>query len=238
LFEGILSDDDARRATSVVRDLLALGFRGSLTGGLAIGAHLRARGDRSEPHPLNDVDFVVGSFADIPDSVADRFLMNHIHPSAPEGKTLMQLIDPEHALRVDLFRAYGATLSRSAPLGVETEPLDVAAFEDLAARTTSHVYGHVRNGRTIEAKYVRAMFELSRFVAELTIDEAWNDHRERLPDSFGEGLSKAHRILSLHPELIVSGEYSREITPCERCQRHGRFRCAPPEQIVEILGYW
>jgi len=40
------------------------------------------------------------------------------------------------------------------------------------------------------------------------------------------------------PELIVSGEYSREITPCERCQRHGRFRCAPPEQIVEILGWW
>jgi hypothetical protein len=44
VFESILTDTDA--ATFIVNELLAHGFCGSLTGGLAIGTHLQARGRR------------------------------------------------------------------------------------------------------------------------------------------------------------------------------------------------
>jgi hypothetical protein len=238
LFDAILTDDDAFRATVVVNELLAHGFRGSLTGGLAIEAHLCARGQHPRRRPLNDVDFVVGSFASIPESVADRFLLHHVHPLAPEGKTLMQLIDPARAVRVDVFRAFGATLSRSGPLGGVTGSLDVVALEDLMARTTAHVYGRLRFGRAIDAKHVRTFLELSGLDSEPVLEEAWLDHREGLSESFGEVSSDSLRLLALHPELVTTEEHSPVVTPCERCQDHGRFRCAPPERIVEILGYW
>ena len=91
--------------------LSAYGFRGgALTGSLAIEAHLFSQGCNTERRSLNDLDFVVGSFASIPGSLADGFLVHHIHPHAPEGKMLLQLIDREQALRIDLFRKFGATL--------------------------------------------------------------------------------------------------------------------------------
>jgi hypothetical protein len=65
------------------------------------------------------VDLVVDSFT-IPASLADRFLLHHIHPHAPEGKTLLQLVDRERALRVDLFRAFGTTLTRAHVLDERT----------------------------------------------------------------------------------------------------------------------
>ena len=77
VFNAILSDDEASRATSVVKALRTHGFRGALTGGVAIEAQLRARGRRSGRRLLNDLDFVVESFASIPESIADRFLALH-----------------------------------------------------------------------------------------------------------------------------------------------------------------
>jgi hypothetical protein len=238
LFEAILAGDDAARATFVVSELVAHGFHGSLTGSLAIEAHLRARGRAAGRRPLSDIDFVVERFTAIPESLADRFLLNHVHPFAPEGKTLVQLIDPERALRVDVFRAFGATVSRSGPLGIDTGPLEVVALEDLVARTTAYVYGHLRAGRAIDAKYARTFFELSNLGDTLALADAWQDHREHLSCSFNEASNGARRLLALHPEFVTTEEYSRVITRCERCQDHGRFRCAAPERAVEILGYW
>jgi len=43
---------------------------------------------------LNDMDIVVESFRSIPSSLADAFLFRHIHSKAPEGKMLIQFIDP------------------------------------------------------------------------------------------------------------------------------------------------
>ena len=238
MFEAILEDGDASRATQVVNDLLAHGFHGSLTGSLAIEAHLRVRGRGAGRRSLGDIDFVVDGFAAIPESLADRFLVNHVHPYAPEGKILVQLIDPERAVRVDVFRAFGATLSRSRPLGADTGPLDVVALEDLVARTTAYVYGHLRAGRAIAAKYAHAFLELLNVGSESALADAWQDHREQMSCSFTEASSHARRLLQLYPELVTTEEYSCVITPCERCQDHGRFRCAAPERIVAVLGYW
>src|SRR4051794_34974705 len=112
----MLNDVDALRADAVVKKLLAHGFRLALTGGLAIEAHARADGRASARRPLHDLDFVVEGFSMIPASVAGEFLLHHIHPFAPEGKTLVQLIDAAEAVRVDLFQAFGQTLSRTTRL--------------------------------------------------------------------------------------------------------------------------
>ena len=74
--------------------------------------------------------------------------------------------------------------------------------------------------------------------SESALDDAWQDHREGLTESFPQASSGALRLLTLYPELVGREEYSPVITRCERCQDHGRFRRAPPHQIVEILGYW
>jgi hypothetical protein len=113
MFTEFLSTSDAHRISLLLEKLSACGFQGgALTGSLATEAHLLSQGRNTERRSLNDVDFVVGSIASIPGSLADGFLVHHIHPQAPEGKMLLQLIDREQALRIDLFRQFGATLTR------------------------------------------------------------------------------------------------------------------------------
>ena len=238
MFDAILNDEDACRATAVVDELLALGFPAALTGSLAIEAHLLARGQPAPRRSLNDLDLVVESFAVIPHCVAHRFLLHHVHPFAAEGKILMQLVHSERVVRVDVFSAIGRTLSRSGPLSRETGSLDVVSLEDLIARTTAHVHGRVRASRTIAAKYASTFFELSGFGAAPALEEAWRDHRGDIPGSFAEASRDTRRLLALHPELIIVDEYSAAITPCDRCQNHGPFCCALPRRIVEVLGYW
>src|SRR6266446_4800930 len=111
MFAALLRQDDARRATEVVTAVLAHGVRCALTGGLAIDAQLRVHGRPVEPRYLNDIDFVVEGFASIPGSLAGSFLQHHVHPNAVDGRTLLQLIDQPRAIRVDLFRTVGSTLS-------------------------------------------------------------------------------------------------------------------------------
>lgn len=160
MFAALLPHDDARRATEVVESLLAQGLRCALTGGLAIDAQLRAHGRVFAPRRLNDIDLVVESFASIPDTLAGSFLQHHVHPDATDGRTLLQLIDPTRAIRVDLFRALGDTLSRASALGDETTSLDVLSVEDLVARTTALVGGRLRRGLSIDIKHVTAFRRL------------------------------------------------------------------------------
>lgn len=238
MFSDILTHDDADRATAVVEALLAHGVRGALTGSLAIGAQLHARGGHSPRRPLNDIDLVVPDVAAIPESVADAFLLHHVHPFAPAGKILVQLIHPQRAVRVDLFRTVGGTLLRSRPLCGDTSPLDVVALEDLVARTTAYVYGRLSTRRAVEAKHAQSLDALSRVCDGLLLDEAWRDHRGEILASFPEALRAARRLLARDPELVTNGGYSAVVTPCPRCEDFGRFRRADPERIVGILGYW
>jgi len=180
---------------------------------------------------------VIEGFVEIPAALADVFLLNHIHPHALEGKMLLQLIDPQRALRIDVFRAFGATLSRARLLDEQTRPLPVVAVEDLVARTTAHVCGRLRRGRQIDLKHVRAFTRLGGLGRSQQLDAAWQDHRQDVPGSLVEAMQEAHQLLAQHPELLVSEKYSTVVTACDRCQAYGPFQVAPPETIVDILGY-
>jgi hypothetical protein len=238
LFTALLHEDDARRATAVVRAVLARGLPCALTGGLAIAARLRTSGRRVERRALNDVDLVVPSFADIPESLAAAFLLNHVHPDAAEGRTLLQLIAGTERLRIDLFRAFGATLARATTLEEATGALRVVSIEDLVARTTAMVCGQLREGRPVDAKHVTAFNQLLGLGRRDRLDLAWADHRQNVPGTLADAVVETTGLLRERPELVVVEEYSTQITPCDRCRPHGVFRPAAPERIVQILGYW
>jgi hypothetical protein len=76
------------------------------------------------------VDIVVESFASIPGALAKEFLVRHIHPQALEGKMLIQLVDADEALRIDVFRAYGATMVRSQAMCFGTSPIQMISLEE------------------------------------------------------------------------------------------------------------
>src|SRR5579864_341253 len=82
----------------------------AITGGLAIELHSLRLGCQPSMRALNDVDFVVSGFDCIPETLGADFLFRHIHPLDPPGKTILQFIDPDSALRMDVFSAQGATM--------------------------------------------------------------------------------------------------------------------------------
>jgi hypothetical protein len=235
MFAEFLTPRDAQRVSFAIEKLSAHGFRdGALAGSVAAEVHLLSRGLGTEQRPLNDLDFVVESFASIPGSLAGGFLVHHIHPQAADGKTLLQLIDPEQSLRLDFFRQFGATLARTERL----HGLTVISLEDLIARTTSLVLGHLRKGHAIDVKHARAFRRLSGLGDPAKMDAAWRDHRQSERESFCDAERDAYELLARHPELIIREEYSREITICAKCQDIGPFQRALPETIVKALGYW
>jgi hypothetical protein len=239
VFSAFLEADDAKRASAVVEAIVAPGLRAcALTGGLAVAAQLRAHGRPIRRCTLNDVDLIVEGFDAIPAALADRFLLSHIHPHAPDGKMLLQLVDRDRAVRVDLFRPFGKTLSRARVMDAQTAPLPVLAVEDLAARMTAYVCGRLQTGREIEAKHVRTFTRLTGLGRPRELAEAWEDHRGAVPGTLQEATRGALRILARRPEIVVSEHYSPVVTRCEQCQDYGPFRLARPDAIVEVLGYW
>ncbi len=237
MFTAFLYRDDAVRTADAVTTILAHGLRCALTGGLAIDAQLRSHGRSAERRRFNDVDLVVESFASIPASLAGSFLQHHVHPDATDGKTLVQLIDEPRALRIDLFRAFGSTLSRASRLDDETGTLDVLSVEDLRARTTALVCGRLRRGQRVDIKHATAFTRLLGLGRHDVLAAAWNDHRQHVPGTFDQATREAARLLESHPELAVVEEYSAGPAFCERCRAHGPFRPAAASRIVEILGY-
>jgi len=149
----------------------------------------------------------------------------------------MQLVDEPRAIRIDLFHALGRTLSRSAALDDETGELRVLSVEDLVARTTALVCGRLRRGQSIDVKHVTAFTRLFGLGQPEQLAVAWNDHHQQVPGTLDAVSHEAARLLEAHPELVVVEEYSRDVSPCERCCEHGPFRPASPRRIVEILGY-
>ena len=134
---------------------------------------------------------------------------------------------------MDLFAGFGTSLARAHPLNSETGELDVLSIEDLVARTTALVCGHLRRRQAIDVKHAMAFRRLRGF----------GEARGRMGGSSAAGVrwldeasQEAARLLESHPELVVVEQYSSEIIPCERCR--ARTIAAAAARIVKILGYF
>ena len=114
MIQSFLCHTDAERALATLRKLARHDIsRWALAGGLAVEIHCLWRGCPSSIRTLTDLDFIAEGFDCIPQTLVDHFLFRHIHPLDPPGKTILQFIDADTAMRIDLFRAYGAVMSRN-----------------------------------------------------------------------------------------------------------------------------
>ncbi len=227
------------RARGALEKLALHGFRGfALTGSLALHTHLNRLGRGRDIQILNDIDIVVDSFGSIPSTMADAFLFRHIHSKAPEGKMLIQFIDAEAALRIDVFRAYGATMARSQPVCFGASPIGVVSLEDLAARAASLVLD-LEGGLEVPLKHATDFEQLVDAVDLGQIAIPWRDHRKNgQPATFAEASARIHDLIQSRRELLVASYYSKDINAgCPKCEDCGPFRSASSARIQSILGY-
>jgi hypothetical protein len=236
---AILSSSDAERAS---RTLAMLRRHGAeplvLTGGLAIELNLLLAGRAPALRELNDIDFVVDSFSEIPATLAADLIFRHVHPHDPPAKTLLQCVQPETAVRVDIFRAYGGTTARAVRVQLNGAPLRMVSLEDLAARTARLCMG-LAGDEAVPAKHARDLLRLLA-VADLGQTEAaWQDHRKAgYPGSFSDAARQLTGLIAERPDLQIDPIYSRDTTArCSRCEATPEFPLADAGCVLSLLGY-
>jgi hypothetical protein len=239
MLDLIFEAEDAARAGATLRKAQRCGLEdAALTGGLAVELHLVLRGERPERRALADIDFVVDRFEDVPASMAEGFLVRHVHPRVGRGKTVLQMVDSAERVRVDFFRAYEGTMGRTGWVELEVGRLRLIGFEDLLARMT--VLGlDLGRGVAVDSKFVRSMERLLA-VADLgAMREAWlGQRREGHPMEFGRAVERVRELVGARGDLLVSTVYSRDVTRvCEWCEETADFRLCDAAVMVGLLWY-
>ena len=210
----------------------------ALTGGLAYEAHGLSLGlDRSLRH-VNDLDFVTSDFACIPETLAADFLFRHIHPSAPPGKTMLQLVDPDNALRIDVFRACGETMSRAAEMDFSLGPIQIVSLEDLIARA-ARLLMDLAYGIPVASKHARDYLRFVELVESARMETAWRDHQKPThPATFLETKGVLQDLIPASAALLMAPRYSQNPNEaCPQCAATRRFQLADPKVVLSLLGY-
>ena len=239
MFQRFLSVGDVDRAQHTFRKLARHGIRQwAVTGGFAIEIQHWRLGGQVSVRSLNDIDFVTSSFECIPETLADDFLFRHIHPLDPPGKIMLQFIDPNSALRVDLFRADGATMDRTSPQEIPSGTFQLLSIEDLVAREARLTLDLAQNV-SVMSKHARDFLRLMQLVDPAQVGTAWQDHRRpKHPLTFTETNRLLQDLIPAHPELLITPEYSNDAEKvCTRCRSTDTFPLADPRMIVSLLGY-
>jgi hypothetical protein len=239
MIQQFLSVADGNRALRTFRKLARHDIsRWALTGGFAIEIHRLRLGRAPSIRPLNDLDFIADSFDCIPDTLGDDFMFRHIHPLDPPGKTMLQFIDPDSALRIDVFRAYGATLSRTSRLDLPSGAIQLISLEDLvarAARLALDLAGEVPT----PSKYARDFLRLLELVSLAEVETAWQDQRKpNQPALFEETATLLQHLIPARQNLLISPDYSKDFEEvCTRCGPTAAFQLADPDVVLSLLGY-
>jgi hypothetical protein len=189
---------------------------------------------------LNDIDFIVNSFDDIPVTLSRDFLFRHIHPSDPPGKTLLQCVDSKVALRIDVFRAFSGTMERTGVVEiVGAQPMRIIGLEDLAARYGRLALVDLTAGVTVPFKYLRDYFRVAEIADPAKLEIAWQDQRKATqPKDFREAHRELQSIAARSQESVDGPEYSRNPdTICDRCRETPTFKLANPRLILSVMGY-
>jgi hypothetical protein len=212
--------------------------RWALTGGLATELHIVRHTGKSVLRSLNDLDFLVSSFDCIPTSLAREFLLRHVHPDDPPGKTLLQCVDPETGIRIDVFRAYGSVMERLAAVDLIAGLSGVISLEDLTARAARLCWDLAGNG-FVAPKYTRDFLRLLDLVKTHDVEPVWQEHRKpHSPESFSVAAEEIRRLITARPELIISPVYCTDVAArCERCRETPALPLADPSRVLAILGY-
>lgn len=236
--DRFLSADDLRRAAHVLRKLVNHDIsRWALTGGFAIELQILRRGGRSCVRPLHDIDFLVESFEDVPETLGGEFLFRHVHPYDRPGKTLLQFVDQATAVRVDVFRAYGREMDRADVAQLAGLPVRMVSLTDLVVRHARLTWDLV-GGNQVSPKYARDFLRMLELVNMDEVETVWLEHRKpHSPEGFAEAVRELRRTIELRQNLLVPPIYSTDTQACARCHSDTAFPLADTGRIVELLGY-
>lgn len=210
----------------------------ALTGGPAFEIHAMRLGLDVSARVLNDLDFVAAAFERLPETLAHDFWFRHVHPVAAPGKTMAQLIDPENALRIDVFRAQGATMHRTARIDFPGGPVAAVSLEDLIART-ARLLLDLAAGVPVARKHARDYVRFAECVRPERMEAAWRDHRKTTqPAVFQEAKAMLHRLLPTSAHLLIVPRYSQDPhARCPLCVSDSAFPLADPQAVRSLLGY-
>jgi hypothetical protein len=239
ILQQLLSPADEGRASRVFDVLSRHEIEGwALTGGFAIEIHHLRLGHRPGIRHLNDIDFIADSFACIPETLTSDFLFRHVHPLDPPNRTMLQMIEPQSAVRVDIFRAYGATMSRASRLDLPSGAVRLISLEDLVART-ARLALDLAEGVLTPSKHALDFLRLAKLVESADVEVAWRDQRkQKHPESFDEANRVLHDLISARQNLLITPEYSKRIDEvCPRCLPASTFQLADPATVLSLLGY-
>lgn len=211
-----------------------------LTGGVAIELHLRS-GGTADPRPLNDIDFLVSSFNDIPTSFARDLIFRHVHPNDPPGKTLLQAVYPAEAVRLDIFNACPNTMARAASSEICETAVRLISLEDLTSRM-ARLCLDLAEGMPVPARHARDFLRLLPHVQDIPasqLDAIWQDHRKpQQPPSFAQVIRELNLLISARKDLLTVPAYSQNLEEiCLRCAATAHFPLARVEHIHSLLGY-
>jgi hypothetical protein len=238
-FQAFLSAPDAERVRRTMKRLRRHQVDSLvLTGGMAVELHILKLGSVAEKRPLNDLDFLVDSFDDIPKTLATDFLFRHVHPNDPPGKTLMQCVDPETAVRVDIFRACGSTVARAMRMEFCGASLPTISLEDIAAYSVRLCMDLAAN-TPMPAKHGKDLLRLLPALDLRAAETAWREHRKaNHAEAFRSAVGLVSDLIATRKDLQIRPVYSQDTQQkCPRCEGTEEFPLADPKQVLSILGY-
>ena len=230
---------DRKRVLNTLQKLSRHHLSGwALAGGLAVEIHCLRGGLPHSIRPVNDIDFVAAALDCAPETLSRDFLVRHVHPLDPPGKMILQLVAAKARLRIDLFRAYGAILSRTLSLNSPFGPIELISAEDALARATRLLLD-LRLGVPVAKKHANDCLRLVKIAQTSDAEAAWQDHRAPdHPTTFHEAHAVIQSLIATHAGLLVTPEYSRDATQiCPRCVSMPEFPLADPHLILSLLGY-
>ncbi|MGC1104986.1 MAG: hypothetical protein WA876_00470 [Candidatus Acidiferrales bacterium] len=151
---------------------------------------------------------------------------------------IIQLVDPNDALRIDVFRPRGAALGRSQNVQCEMGQVSVMSVADLAARTASLLLG-LERGATVPSKHADDFLRLIRTISLDGAENVWPGYRkEGDADTFEEAARRIRSLVQSRKDLLVPVVYSQDVDGfCPNCIEVGPFRLSPAERVMAILGY-
>lgn len=234
-----LCEADAARALATLRRLERHNIsRWALAGGFAVEIRRLLRGRPPSIRPLNDLDFIAEAFDCIPDTLAGEFLFRHVHPLDPPGKIMLQFIDAHTAMRIDLFRSYGAIMGRTLSVDHSTGPVRLISLEDAVARAARLVLD-LAGQAPVASKHADDYLRLVELVQSSKVEAAWRDHRKPThPATFRETNTVVRTLISTHFDLLDTPQYSKDIAEvCPRCVPAAPFQLADRNVVISLLGY-
>jgi hypothetical protein len=238
MINQFLRTADADRVLRTLQKLSHHGISGwVLTGGLAVEITCLRGGQPPSVRQLNDIDFITSAFDCIPETLSENFLFRHVHPLDPPGKTILQLVDAETALRIDLFRAHGAIMTRAIPVDLPSGIVQLISPGDLLARGARLLLA-LRRGNPVPAKHASDYLRLEKVTQPAAVETAWQDHRRPdHPATFREASSLIRGLTHSHRDFLITPEYSKDFQVCPRCTAIDAFPLADSDLILSLLGY-